>query len=64
MPNQNENTEPAVNSLDDLIVTYDMKALLVSAQAEFECASLDRELLAQETIGKLFNLNEQKNARN
>lgn len=56
--------EPAITSLDDLVVTYDMKKLLAEAKTEFESVVSKRELLGQQAIGSFFNLDLPSDERN
>lgn len=64
MPASDDSPESEVRSLEDLIVTYDMKKLYAEAREEFESASTDRELLGQDSISAFFNLEERDDERN
>lgn len=63
-PDQDSNKLDLVTSLDDLIVTYDMKKLFAEAKSEFESIVSTRELLGQKAIGTFFNLDLRKDERN
>ncbi|MBC2607387.1 hypothetical protein [Pelagicoccus albus] len=64
MSDSEKTQEVVVRSLDDLIVTYDMKALYKAAREEFDSAAQNRELLEQDAIGSFFNLEDDSDARN
>lgn len=64
---QPENTPPPnseVTSLDDLVITYDMRKLLAQAKLEYQNIITTRELLGQEAIGSFFNLDLKDDERN
>ncbi len=66
MPNPKHDTisQETISSLDDLIVTYDMKKLLAEAKIEFESIVSSRELLGQQAIASFFNLDVHEDERN
>lgn len=64
---QPENTPPShseITSLDDLVVTYDMRKLMAEARTEYDNLIASRELLGQEAIGSFFKLNLKDDERN
>lgn len=63
-PENDPQAQRSIKSLDDLIVTYDMKKLLSDAKSEFESVVSTRELLGQQAIGSFFNLDLRDDARN
>ncbi len=63
-PEHDSSQQETVTSLDDLVVTYDMKKLLSEAKSEFESIVSSRELLGQQAIGSFFNLDLQDDERN
>lgn len=63
-PENDPQAQGSIKSLDDLIVTYDMKKLLSDAKSEFESVVSTRELLGQQAIGSFFNLDLRDDARN
>lgn len=57
-------SSPEVTSLENLVITYDMRKLLADAREELENAYSNRELLGQQAISTFFNLEDPNNARN
>jgi len=66
MSDNSKSLQPSseVNTLDDLIVKYDMGQLLKEARNELDYASSNREFLGQQAISHFFNLEDPDNARN